>query len=209
LQRQAGDLWQNVGECLLKRRSFPVTIGAGETARVVLMPDENSNSARAPGVYRLLFEYSFGSGNTTAPELLTSVSSTFRVNDMPARQAVSMSLDHEPILRRAELRREYHQRHRLTDSDLSITRPSARLAPATQGSQRLDECRGVPTGFAYASGDDWRAPKLPRQAVRRRAASFRRALIGWSLSIKSSLTDQAARPNTTIYTPEFAHTSDR
>ncbi len=96
LQRQAGEDWRDSGECFLKRMSLPVTIGAGETLRVVLQPGENANPLKVPGLYRLVLDYGFGTGGTGASDLLRAVSPSFRVDAMPTRQSVKLMLDSVP-----------------------------------------------------------------------------------------------------------------
>ncbi|MBI1760750.1 MAG: hypothetical protein HYR56_04865 [Acidobacteria bacterium] len=99
LQRQAGEDWRDIGECFLKRMSLPVTIGAGETLRVVLQPGENANPLKEPGAYRLLFEYFLGTAGapaTPSGEMLSTLSPAFRVTAMPTRQSVKLLLDAVP-----------------------------------------------------------------------------------------------------------------
>ena len=80
LQRQGGDQWEDVGECQIKRRSFAITIPAGETRRVVLTPDERLNSPKKPGTYRLVFDYVVGADAEKANEWLQIVSPAFPIS---------------------------------------------------------------------------------------------------------------------------------
>ncbi len=204
LQRQAGDLWQDVGECLLKRRSFPVTIGAGETARVVLMLDENSNASRAPGVYRLVFDYSFGSGNTTATELLTSISSTFRVNSMPTRQAVNMLLDHEPIFVGQSFVVSI-----INGSDLPIQTFDHKTQCTVLHLQRKEA-----NGWINVAECPLASPTLPVTIGAHQsylvklsgegAASLPVGTYRLEFVYRNVISDQTRAPDTTTYTPEFA-----
>lgn len=79
LQRQDGDQWEAVGECLMKRRSFPVHIEAGETKRFVL-PEESTNprDIRKPGVYRLVLGYLVGKDEKGETQQIFSP--TFQIN---------------------------------------------------------------------------------------------------------------------------------
>lgn len=100
LQRQAGGDWADLGDCYLKRMPFPVTIGAGETLRVVLQPGENANPFKTAGQYRLVFEYYLGAITTPAnatSEPLSVASPGFRVSAMPVRQSVKLMLDQVPV----------------------------------------------------------------------------------------------------------------
>jgi hypothetical protein len=78
LQRQEGEQWEDVGECLLKRRSFPIKIEAGETKRIELPGRDTPRDTRKPGNYRLLFGYIVGADERG--ENRQVLSSVFRVN---------------------------------------------------------------------------------------------------------------------------------
>jgi hypothetical protein len=80
LQRQDADQWEDVGECMMKRRSFPITIPAGETRRITLTPDEILGTANKPGTYRLVFDYVVGTDADKANDWLQIVSPAFPVN---------------------------------------------------------------------------------------------------------------------------------
>lgn len=100
LQRQEGETWATIGECFLRRLAFPMTIGAGETLRVLVQPGENANPLKTPGQYRLVIEYYLGA--ITAPASATSdplnvTSPGFRVSAMPVRQSVKVMLDQVPV----------------------------------------------------------------------------------------------------------------
>ena len=98
LQRQSSDgQWLDVGQCLLKRVSFPISIGAGETRRIVLQPNDNANAAKTPGLYRLALDYVTGVVNAPVGEALTLTTPTFRVDAMPVRQTVKLVLDPQPV----------------------------------------------------------------------------------------------------------------
>lgn len=96
LQRQEGASWTDLGECFLKRATRTAVIGPGETVRVVLSPGENANPLKQPGVYRLLLEYTLGSGTSAATEPVSAASPVFRVSTMPTRQSVQLVLDQPP-----------------------------------------------------------------------------------------------------------------
>lgn len=78
LQRQDGKDWEDVGQWLLKRRSFPITIKAGETKRVVLEERENTRDAKKRGTYRLVLYYLIGA--EANGESGRVVSSSFLIN---------------------------------------------------------------------------------------------------------------------------------
>jgi hypothetical protein len=96
LQRQDGGNWEDVGECLMRRRSFMVTIGAGETRRITLLPGQNANTQKRTGVYRMLLDYAVAGGANSATDSRQAVSPSFRVNSMPARQGVRLVFDGLP-----------------------------------------------------------------------------------------------------------------
>lgn len=90
LQRQVENRWVNVGECLLARTPFPIDIKPGESYEVKLSPIDNS---APPGVYRLAFPFNVIEAGNPAAVSSTVLSPTFRINDMPARDAVSVTTD--------------------------------------------------------------------------------------------------------------------
>ena len=94
LQRQGGENWEDIGECLIKRMSFLVTLGAGETQRVVL----NANELRKPGAYRLVFDYILGTGPETSSAGTQIVSPTFSVNPAVTKQEVKLQFEPVPEL---------------------------------------------------------------------------------------------------------------
>lgn len=204
LQRQERDRWLDVGQCLLRRAALPVTIGAGETKRVVLMPGANANSDRPPGAYRLVFEYSYGSGDTMASEMLTSVSPTFRVNSMPTRQGVSLSLDHEPILVGQSFVVSV-----INDTDLPIQTYDHKTHCSVLYLQRREangwtnvaECPlASPTRPVKIDAHQSHLVKLPPEGAQSFPAGTYRLELGYQVVINN----QAQGSNLTIYTPEFA-----
>jgi hypothetical protein len=205
LQRQAGDRWVDVGQCFLRRAPFPVTLGAGETTRVVLMPNGNSSSAREPGVYRLVLEYTFGSSNPGTADQLTAVSSLFRVTNMPLRQAVSLAVDREPIYVGQTFVVSI-----INDTDLPIQTYDHKTHCTVLYLQRLGasgawtnvaECPlASPTRPVTIGAHQSYPVKLPPEG----AQSFPAGTYRVELSYQVVINNQAQGPNITIHTPEFA-----
>lgn len=92
LQRQEGDRWMTAGQCFLRRAPLPVNIKPGETVQVDLQPTGNSAPIR-PGVYRIALTFRVLDDDKMLSDYFVAFSPLLRVNGMPQREAVSVSLD--------------------------------------------------------------------------------------------------------------------
>lgn len=90
LQIQNGNQWDNVGECLLKRMSFPVNIAAGQRVDIPLSP-----SQLTPGTYRLALTFQFLESGAPVSESFVVISPSFPVVAQLPATTVTVKADRD------------------------------------------------------------------------------------------------------------------
>lgn len=210
LQRQEGSEWTDVGECLMRRRSFAVTIAAGQTVRIPLLPGENAATQRQPGNYRLLLDYSIVKGNAPS-EAGQAASPSFRVSNMPVREGVRLILEQLP-----RYVGEGFAARVLNDSGMSIQTPDHKTHCTILDIERLENgvwkkfapCLSLgPTRLVILASGESQTIKLPAAGADVFPAGTYRAALSYQILNPQGPEGQPVSAERTVYSPEFTLTA--